>query len=318
MIAVTGGHTAIGSHLVRELVRRGMPVRVLGDTAASLNGVESISGDIFDMPALAAFLDGVETLFHLDSLDAVSGVKKRDLYRQHADGTANVVNAALAAGVQKLIYTNTVFALGDRPDASGRDGGFNEATRWSDPRLADAYAWSHHLAEREVWRGVAEGLPALVLHTGMVLAEPGLNPLADQVLDAAASLGRGYPPGLANFVDVRDVVSTALELDARQAVNESYIVTAPAVPYKDVLVSMSQIAEKRMPDRALSCVTLLRRARLMQLAAYLQRRNRPIMTPALAQVLCDRRSFSNSKIADLLACTFIAPYESLNHFRGPS
>jgi len=316
MIAVTGASSQIGKSLIPHLLDKGEKVRILisenqlPSHFKEHEHLEWMKGSIMDVTDLEQLMEGVTMIYHTAGLESLVVSNKKKLYKENVDGTANVVNAGLAAKVKKLIVFSSIYSLGDKAE----NGEFDEQTRWSNMKQASGYGWSMHLAEREVWRGVTEGLPAIILQNGLVLSGPGEESISGEIMESCLEMNNSYPSGLANVIDVRDVVDIAASLAGSENENEQFILVGHRISYKDIMNSMSQLGEKRHHVRELSYVNLSRKALMSRPLSFLQRRKNPIMTQALAQVLCDRRSFSNKKLSELLAYEFIDVNESLKHY----
>src|SRR5262245_37943139 len=120
---VTGGAGFIGSHLTRSLVRSGVAVRVLDDLSTGnshnladvVDDIEFMPSDVGDLSAVAAAVSGVDVVFHLAAMVSVpQSVEEPD--RCHAvcaTGTLNVLQAAAAAGVRRVVYAGSSSAYGD-------------------------------------------------------------------------------------------------------------------------------------------------------------------------------------------------------------
>src|SRR5690606_35733377 len=125
-VLVTGATGMIGSVLVRRLVEAGRDVRILhrpksrlADLGEMQSLVDRAVGDVTDAASVRSAMEGVDEVYHVAAVIAYGG--KRDwprLRRVNVEGTANVVNAALDAGVQRVVHTSSIAALG-RPDAGG-------------------------------------------------------------------------------------------------------------------------------------------------------------------------------------------------------
>lgn len=166
LAVVTGGTGFLGSHLVRTLQARGATVRVLlrpgTSTTAVPAGVETRVGDIRDVAALREAFAGASTVFHLAGLTAPYGPRHRFL-EINVDGTAAVLEACLAAHVDRLVYVSSMVVLGIECDRRG----LTEEARYA-TRFVSAYEESKVKAEQVVVeRARATGLPAVVLRPGM-------------------------------------------------------------------------------------------------------------------------------------------------------
>ena len=131
MIFVTGGTGLVGSHLITALVDQGKPVKALYRSAIpQFDGTEKVcwvKGDILDILSLEDILDGVDQVYHCAAVVSFNPKKKEILNRTNIEGTTNIVNASLTAGVKKLLFVSSVAALGRiRKDAT-----VNETMNWS-------------------------------------------------------------------------------------------------------------------------------------------------------------------------------------------
>jgi nucleoside-diphosphate-sugar epimerase len=163
---VTGGTGFLGSHLVQTLAARGMKVRVLlrpGTPPASLPpGVETRTGDIRDVGALRDTFAGATTVFHLAGLTAPYGPRHRYL-EINVDGTAAVLEACVAAGVERLVYVSSMVVLGIECDRRGLREDAPYATTFVAP-----YEESKVKAEQLVRdRAGATGLSTVIVRPGM-------------------------------------------------------------------------------------------------------------------------------------------------------
>ncbi|MCU0559470.1 MAG: NAD-dependent epimerase/dehydratase family protein [Desulfobacterales bacterium] len=157
---VTGGGGFLGSAVARRLAARGDRVisfsRAEHPRLARL-GVAHIRGDIADGDALARACRGVDVVHHTAAKPPPWGPP--DEYRRtNVTGTANVIAACRRCGVQRLIHTSTPSVLFDGRDLEGVDESAPYPARWHSP-----YAETKALAEQQVLRAAAGGLPAVVL-----------------------------------------------------------------------------------------------------------------------------------------------------------
>ncbi|MCE2451162.1 MAG: NAD-dependent epimerase/dehydratase family protein [Candidatus Latescibacteria bacterium] len=115
---VTGGTGFVGGALVRALIASGTQVRVLArptsqtETLEAL-GVEIVRGDIFVRTSIEAALAGCDTLFHAAALYDLWGLDEAELLATETEGTRNAMEAALAVGVAKVVYTSTAACIGE-------------------------------------------------------------------------------------------------------------------------------------------------------------------------------------------------------------
>lgn len=222
---ITGATGFIGSHLAHALARRGDAIRVLARRDSSTGLLDGLSfersvGDVTDRRAVRRALEGVDRVFHVAGVTSMRGGEGRRLFDVNAGGTRIVCEEALEAGVERLVHTSSVAALGPAP-AGGRG---DERQIFTAGELGIPYVNSKHEAEVEVLRAAARGLDAVIVNPTFVL---GPSP------DGGSSMGLvkrflqrripAYVDGGLNIVDVRDVAEGHLLADAKGARGERYI-----------------------------------------------------------------------------------------------
>ncbi|NVO30144.1 NAD-dependent epimerase/dehydratase family protein [Hymenobacter lapidiphilus] len=262
MILVTGGTGLVGSFLLAELGRRGLPVRAIyrgqiPPVVAGAQAVEWVPGDLRDGLGLRAALEGVSHVFHCAGLVSYAPQDEEDLLRVNVEGTANVVDACLERPGIRLGYVSSVAALGGGAAAAQRELPTTEPLRideqgqWDLGAEHSAYATSKYLAELEVWRGVSEGLRAVVVNPSVVLGPADWHRSSTRLFRYAYDEHRFYTPSSLNLVDVRDVAEmlAQLTLDTDHS-GERYVLNAGHWPLAEVLGLMAAGFGKRPPSVA--------------------------------------------------------------------
>jgi nucleoside-diphosphate-sugar epimerase len=158
MNLVTGATGLLGSHIVEQLRRRDLPVRVLvrpGSDRAWLETqeLEFAQGDITDPPSLKRACEGVDVVYHSAAKVGDWG-PWQEFQRITIDGTRNVVEAAVAAGVRRLVHISSISAYGYYTDPIEVDETFDlgyKLYRWA------YYSKSKVEAERIVWEAYRAG-----------------------------------------------------------------------------------------------------------------------------------------------------------------
>ena len=180
--------------------------------------------------------------------------------RVNVEGTANVVNVCLRAGVRKLGYVSSVAALG-RPLVKGATPGdaivITENQKWEESPRNSAYAKTKYRAELEVWRGLAEGLNVVVVNPGVVLGAGDWSRSSLQLIRYAYDEPLFYPAGLVSYVDVLDVADTLYQLmqsgatadfdRSDEPTDRRFVLTGGTIPYRSLLEQMATALGKRPP-----------------------------------------------------------------------
>jgi dihydroflavonol-4-reductase len=223
-VLLTGATGLIGSHIARLLAARGDDVRVTvreGSNLDALAGleVEQVRADILDRRAVRRALRGIERVFHAAGTSNL-GLSRARTFTINVEGTRIVLEEALRAGVERVVYTSSVAAVGPAPKGSTAD----ETQVWDAGRYAIPYLDAKHEAEVEVLRLVARGLPAVIVNPALVLG-PG-DPGRSSTALVRRFLRRQIPvyvDGTLNIVAVEDVARGHLLADEIGRVGERYI-----------------------------------------------------------------------------------------------
>lgn len=251
MILVTGGTGFLGSYLIRALVAAGKPVRALYRQQPSprlqdiSDKIEWVPGDILDVCALEDAMVGVTQVYHCAAMVSFHAADKDRLLKINVEGTANVVNMALDAGVRKLLYVSSVAAIGRaKPGAA-----VNEECEWEDSKNNSRYSISKFQGEMEVWRGIAEGLDAVIVNPAIILGAGFWNDGSGALLKNAWKEFPYYTRGVNGFVDVDDVVTAMVRLMDSDIQGERYILSADNWDYQQLFTTMAQALGKKAPHR---------------------------------------------------------------------
>lgn len=247
MIFVTGGTGLLGSYLLRDLVARGKKVRALYRTAIPATdwaaSVEWIQGDILDPVLLAASMQGVQEVYHCAAVVSFNPHKRREMMKVNVEGTANIVNAALENGMPRLVHVSSVSALGRRY----HDEPVSEASKWEEAKDYSQYGRSKYFAEMEVWRGISEGLSAVVINPSLILGAGNWNDGSSAIFKKAWEEFPWYSKGGGGLVDVRDVVAAMTALMKSDITAERFIINAENWTFRKLFTQMAHAFGKKPP-----------------------------------------------------------------------
>ncbi|MDX5348205.1 MAG: NAD-dependent epimerase/dehydratase family protein, partial [Hymenobacteraceae bacterium] len=247
MIFVTGGSGLIGSFLIQELVKQGFSVKALYrkqiPNLPVANKVTWIEGDILDAALVVKELAGVTHVFHCAGLVSYAPQDEDLLQQINVEGTAVMVNACLEYPEIKLCHVSSVAAIGKE---KGKEQ-LNESAKWDPAAEVSAYANSKYFAELEVWRGIAEGLDAVIVNPSVVLGPADWNRSSTRLFKYVFDQKPFYTSGRFNYVDVRDVVQAMLKLTFSEISGELFILNAGSVTYKAFFDQISEKLQKKAP-----------------------------------------------------------------------
>jgi dihydroflavonol-4-reductase len=261
MIFVTGGTGLIGSFVLQDLRARGLAVRALyrgaAPPVAAPADIDWVQGDLLDSSLLDSVLTPEVThVLHCAGLVSYAPQDEDALLHVNVEGTAAVVDACLRRPGIRLGYVSSVAALGQpATDPAGNPTTprlLDETATWDLGASHPAYATSKYLAELEVWRGVAEGLAAVIVNPSIVLGPGDWHRSSTRLLRYAYDEHWFYTKGQLNFVDVRDVTAHLLRLTLDLPVLPSarYILNGGLHPLGEFLTEMAAALGRRPPTLA--------------------------------------------------------------------
>jgi dihydroflavonol-4-reductase len=252
-VLVTGATGLVGSFIVKELLANNLQVRVLCRSTASLQALASVkdqieiaTGDILDVFSLADALADVQYVVHCAALVSYSPGDRQKLHLVNVEGTANVVNIALDLGIKKLAYISSIAAIGKKSEEPNQT--VNEANEWNPANIASNYAHSKYLAETEVFRGIAEGLPAVIINPSVVLGESDWNRSSGRLFKYVFDKNLFYTPGQLSVVDAADVAKATVLLLQSDISDERFILSATQLPIKTLFAQIAQRFGVRAPN----------------------------------------------------------------------
>jgi dihydroflavonol-4-reductase len=250
MDLVTGGTGFVGTHVVRALLARGRAVRCLvrpQSRRANLEGlsVEIAEGDVTDPASLARAMSGVATLYHCAADYRLWARDPGELHRANVEGTDNVLKAAAAARVARVVYTSSVGALGLTADGTPAD----ETTPVSRAEVVGNYKKSKFDAERvaESWAG--RGLPVVVVNPSTPVGERDVKPTptGQMIVDFLNRRLPAYVDTGLNVVDVRDVAQGHLLAAEKGRIGEKYILGHRDMTLKEILETLARLTDLPAP-----------------------------------------------------------------------
>ena len=267
MILVTGGTGLVGSHLLFELSKSQQKIRALYRTKKTIEKVKTIfsyytdaiddqfdriewmEADLNDLPKLTDAFEGVKQVYHCAALISFDPNDYYKLRETNISGTANIVNLSVINAIEKLCYVSSVATIGYDPVK------ITEETTWDSEATKSVYAITKYEAEMEVWRGIQEGVPSVIVNPGVILG-PGFFKSGSGGLFKRVHKGLRYAThGVAGYVGVVDVIKSMVLLMNSECTNERYIIVSENLSFLDFttlianefkLASPKKIARKWM------------------------------------------------------------------------
>jgi dihydroflavonol-4-reductase len=278
---VTGATGFIGSAVARKLSLEGTRVRALvrpGSPRFHLDGLdlEFVGGDLRDVQSVRAAMAGIRHVFHVAADYRLWARDRSEIFAVNVDGTRHVMQEALRAGVERVVYTSSVATLGLRPDSGPAD----ESVPLSVEDGIGAYKRSKIAAERLVETMVGrDRLPAVIVNPSTPIGSRDVKPTPTGRIIVEAARGRipGFLDTGLNFVHVDDVAEGHLAALRRGVIGERYILGGENVVLADMMVEVARLAGRRPPRFRIPRAVVIPVAHLAEAKAWLTGRE-PFMT----------------------------------------
>ncbi|RYE20247.1 MAG: NAD-dependent epimerase/dehydratase family protein [Sphingobacteriales bacterium] len=249
MILVTGASGFVGQHLVRMLSAKQQPVKAIYNSTpppaevASLPNVTWQQCDLLDIFEVEDAMKGVDDIYHCAGIVSFNPKDKQKVLHFNVESTTNIVNQALEQGIRKMIYVSSVAALG----RSEEQKEITEEEQWEESKYNSAYGSSKYLAESEVWRGVAEGLNAVIVNPSTILGEGNWDKGSARLIKVVYDEFPFYTEGITGWVDVQDVVKALYMLMQSDITNERFIVSEGNHEFREVFTLMANAMGRKPP-----------------------------------------------------------------------
>lgn len=330
MDLVTGGTGIVGVHVVNELLAQGRQVRALvrptsdrelvrrvlrhyhSDGDMRFDRIQWVEGDLLDNDALQAAMKGVERVFHCAALVSFDPRDDEAMYLHNITGTANVVNAMLATGVNKLCHVSSTATIGTLDPADDTTGqGANEERAFTQDKNASPYAVSKHGAEMEVQRGIAEGLHAVMVNPCVVIGPGPKGKSSMTITERMRNGSRFYTPGSNAVVDARDVATAMVKLMGTGAVGERHLLIGENITYRELFTLITTKAGHAAPSLRIQPWLLELAWRFERVRTLLG--GRPLITRYTARTASRLRRYDGRKARKVLGMEFRSAKEAVEN-----
>ena len=247
---VTGATGFIGSHIVRKLLQRGDRVRILARNSSRKSNVEAFGceiaiGDLKDPNSLLRCVQGCRFCYHVAADYRLWAKNPQDIYDNNVGGTRNLLSACCEAGVEKVIYTSSVGAIGMRKDGLPADE--DTPVRLDD--MIGHYKRSKFMAEQVALEFAASGLPVTIVNPTTPVGTGDLKPTPTGkiILESIRGHMPAYVETGLNLVGVEDVATGHLLAEVKGAIGERYILGGENWSLEEILEAVARICGKHTP-----------------------------------------------------------------------
>jgi nucleoside-diphosphate-sugar epimerase len=266
VILISGSTGFLGAHMACYLLLHHKKIRLIRRESASLADFEKIfnyyfnhfsndvkntlfqsinwvEADILAVPELAEAFLGITEVYHCAAMVSFVQADKEKMEKTNVEGTANMVNLALANGIEKFCYISTIAAIGRSLNGATID----ENCKWENTKLNSNYAISKYKAEMEVWRAKEEGLNVCIVNPGVIL---GYGNFTKGSIVLFNSIYKGMPfytNGINGYIDVQDITKICLQLMEQNIFGQRYILVSQSISIKDLFYNMAKYLNVKPP-----------------------------------------------------------------------
>lgn len=314
MIFVTGGTGLLGRHLLVELARNEVQINAiyrdsskieevkkcfefyLGESAGiSFQRINWIQCDMLNISELDEHMRGCDELYHCAGMVSFH---KRDFSKMmeiNRYGTANVVNCALKNTISKCCFVSSIAAIGNKDIAETTL--VDEEGKWLLTDTTTGYGISKFSAEKEVWRGINEGLNAVIVNPGVIFGAGKFSESSLAIFEYIRKHPSGFPIGATAYVDARDTAQIMVELMTQNSFNERYICVGENASYQQLFRIIAKKMGKELPQRPISPKKLMVVYRLLSILSTIAF-SRSKLTKEIAQTSSETIMYSNKKVVE--------------------
>ena len=246
-ILVTGATGFVGHHVAKKLIERGCEIKVLSRPNSRRDNLDAlprgryevVEGDLTDAESLKSAMCGVRTLYHVAADYRLWSRDPKQLYRANVEGTRTLLQIATDSGVERVVYTSTVGALGIPKDGSSG----TENTPVSEANMIGHYKRSKFLGEQAAQEFAGKGLSLVIVNPSTPIGENDIKPTPTGriILDFLNRKIPAYVDTGLNLIDVRDCAEGIILAGERGRSGERYILGNRNMTLREMLEALSEI-----------------------------------------------------------------------------
>ncbi len=328
MIFVTGGTGLVGAHLLYELTLAGKNVKALKRETSNLqqvlktfsyysetprelfNRIQWVDGDILDYFAIEKILENVTEIYHCAAIVSFNPKERKKMIASNVEGTSNLVNAALENGVRKICHVSSIAALGRLDDQQL----ITEETNWVPSKKISGYSESKFFSEVEIWRGIEEGLDAVIVNPSIIFGPANWETGSARMFNTIWNGMKFYTKGITGFVDIKDVVCAMIllmhEENFEAAKNQRFLLTSENLSFQNVFGQIADALGKPRPKIYASDLILELGWRLIKFTSLINQKQ-PLITRESVASSKAKNNYDGSKIVKQFNFKYLPISESI-------
>ena len=254
MIVVTGATGFVGSELARQLTLHGEQIiclkrvdSLIPEILKDNTFIEWRIADVLNYFSLKEAFEGAGYVYHCAAFISFVPSDKKKMMKANVEGTTNVVNICLENNIKKLVHVSSIAAIGE-----GKNGiPATEDDQWEFDSSKTAYSTSKYESEMEVFRGIAEGLNAVIVNPSIIIGKNSGSEGSGQLFETVRKGMKFYPSGSCGLVDVEDVAKIMIRLMNSNLSGKRYLLNAENYSYKELFIQIANDFGLKPPSIAL-------------------------------------------------------------------
>lgn len=262
MNLVTGATGLVGTHVLLTLLQQGKKVVATRRKNSNVTEVEKVFSyytpdakklfdqivwkeiDLQDVLALEELLEGISSVYHCAAVVSLSNSDKNSLFKVNTEGTANLVNACLEKKIKAFCFVSSITTIQNNDIKTELD----ENVLWKSNQKQNAYSLSKYLAEQEVWRGIEEGLNAVIVNPGVIVGPGNWHRGTGKLFSTSKRGVKFYTEGTNGFVGVMDVAKIMTRLLDKKIFGERFILVENNYSFRCILEQIHLALGKTPPS----------------------------------------------------------------------
>ena len=315
LVLVTGASGLVGSHLIILLLSKGIRIRAFVrnleskekaiqqfskiSTSNNISLIDWFYGDITIYEEVIIAMEEIEYVFHCAGFVSFAKSDSEQLLNINFKGTRNVVNAAIEKNIIKLCHVSSVATIG-----KSETGDFvDESCSFQMSKYISPYNYSKYLGELEVWRGIAEGLTAVIVNPSVILGIGNPEQSSTALFGTIAKGLAYYTPGVTGYVSVHDVVECMYNLTFSTISNQRFILSAENLEFKTVFTNIANSIGAKPPTKCAKLWQVIATAFFFESIGFLTNSS-PKINRYTFKSAFSKTYYSSKKIQETLPFTF--------------
>ena len=323
MILITGATGNLGAHLAFHLLKKHDRIIAIKRKSSNLDTIKKIfsyysdssetilkkidwfDADLSDIVSLNEAFENIDIVYHCAARISMNNKNYSKSYETNVKGTANIVNLSLQYKIKKLCHVSSIAAIGVNTDKLT-----TEEDHLNPEETRSVYSLTKYYSEMEVWRGIEEGLNAVIVNPSVILAPYILNKTASFFLNYFLKRRIKYfTYGKKGYIDVNDLSKIMISLIESNISSERFLINAENLSFKQIIDYINSFNNKEETNKELSKFQL----NLLRVLMSIFTLGRPPLTKQIIHYLLNDDIYSNEKLLNTIDFKFTPVKQTINN-----